>query len=52
MKQQLNIRVSSDTKKALKIEALEEGLSLEVLVSEILENYLKDKEKEGNERKL
>lgn len=48
---QLNVRVRSDTKKSLKIKALEEGVSLELLISEILENYLKEKEKK-DERKL
>ena len=44
---QLNIRVPAEVKKGLKLEALERGVPLEKVVLEVLQDYLKGREKHG-----
>ena len=38
---QVNVRVRGDTKKKLKLLALDRGITLQELVQEVLENHLK-----------
>ena len=44
---QTNVRIRDDSKKKLKLLAVEKGVTLQALIQEAIDNYLKGREKHG-----